>query len=114
MTTIRLSTSFRMIESSFPSLDVVCDRLRQKLRTHGVRDVHAYPDSNRVHVDFVVDADGFNDANVKSGKILLQSLDEIGIAVGNPEDIDRVSTVDELEDASEHVLLDQFRRLSYA
>lgn len=114
MTTIRLSTSFRMIESSFPSLDDICDRLRRVLRKQQVRDMHVYPDRGRVHVDFVVDADGFNDANVKSGKLLLRALDGIGISVGNPEDIDKVSTVDELEDASEHVLLDQSRQLSYA
>lgn len=111
---IRLITSFGLAGSSFGSLDGVCDRLRRALKGHHVDNIRVYPDEDRVHVEFTVEASGFNDANVRSGRILLQSLNETGIEVGDPEDIDRVATLDELNDANENRLLDQSRRLRFA
>lgn len=109
---IRFTTSFRMIDSTFKSHDAVCDALRKSLRHQNIKDITVIPLSDMIKVEFIIEATGFNDANIRGGRILLQAMDDIGIEVGNRDDIDRIGQLDEINDMSDRYLPDQARQLT--
>ncbi|MBW3088790.1 hypothetical protein KIH77_08645 [Bifidobacterium sp. 82T24] len=65
-----------------------------------------------VSVEFNVDADSFNDANLKSGKKLLTAIKNSGIDIDDLDDIQRLKTVDALNETSKRFLVDQTKQLS--
>ena len=65
-----------------------------------------------VSVEFNVDASSFNDANLKSGKKLLTAIKNSGVSIDDLDSIQRLKTVDALNEKSRQFLVDQTKQLS--
>ncbi|MBT1161800.1 hypothetical protein [Bifidobacterium sp. SO1] len=108
---IRLIVSFRPVGVPVGRLPGLCDRARRLLHDRPVSRIRVLPNGDRMQVEFTLDADRFNDANLRGGRILLRVLRDAGMPGADPEDIDRIGSLVELDDMCARRLTDMSRQL---
>lgn len=104
---IRLATSFQIRGLRSSELPDFVSNLGKALDGARVESEDGF-----VSVEFNVDASSFNDANLKSGKKLLTAIKNSGVSIDNLDDIQRLKTVDALNEKSRQFLVDQTKQLS--
>ena len=111
----RLQTSFVIAHVKVEEFNRIVNAFRRALlsddRINYVK-IDDDAENKRLKVKFDITANSFSDANFSSGKIILRALKQSMVDTGDLTDIERLKSVDEIDNETMKIVRDQSTQLS--
>ena len=111
----RLQTSFVITHVKVEEFNRIVNAFRRALlsddRINYVK-IDDDAENKRLKVKFDITANSFSDANFSSGKIILRALKQSMVDTGDLTDIERLKSVDEIDNETMKIVRDQSTQLS--